>query len=39
MDDETYANLYYGLLEHEDDGQLQEAIRAMQEQIGTNIAE
>jgi len=39
MDDETYANLYYGLLEHEDDEQLQEAIRAMQEQIGTNIAE
>lgn len=39
LDDESYANLYYGLLAHEDDPQLQAAIRAMQEQIGTNIAE
>jgi len=39
LDDDTYANLYYGLLEPEDDQQLQEAIRAMQEQIDANIAE
>ncbi len=39
MDDETYAELYYGLLEQEDDPQLQAAIEALLEQIGANIDE